>query len=223
MTQVLVLNLAYDIGVKQVSLHLILLCLFLLAPELRRLADFFIFDRPVAPSSLTPLFRTQRANRIALVVQIVFGVYLLALQADVNWVYWYAEGGGRPKSALYGIWNVEELLIDGQSRPHHQNDYDRQWRRIIFDATDTMVVQRPDDSFARYGVNIDPYAKTLALTKGQSRTWKSAFRFERASADQLTLDGEMDGYKIRARLQLVDFDTFRLLNSAFRWVRTADP
>jgi hypothetical protein len=29
----------------------------------------------------------------------------------------------------------------------------------------------------------------------------------------------MDGYKIQAQLQLAEFDTWRLLNSRFQWVR----
>jgi hypothetical protein len=33
----------------------------------------------------------------------------------------------------------------------------------------------------------------------------------------------MDGYKLRLRLRRVDLDTFRLLNSRFRWVRPPDP
>jgi hypothetical protein len=38
----------------------------------------------------------------------------------------------------------------------------------------------------------------------------------------LILEGEMDGYRIRAELQLLERDTFRLLNSGFRWVRPPD-
>ena len=148
---------------------------------------------------------------------------MLAIQADVNWVYWYAEGGGRTKSSLYGIWDVTELSIEGQNRSAILNDYDRRWRRVIFDSSGTMAFQRTDDSFAHYGVSVDERRNTLALTKGQSRKWKSAFSFQRPAQDQLILDGEMDGYKIQMRLQLVELDTLRLLNSGFRWVRPTDP
>ena len=33
----------------------------------------------------------------------------------------------------------------------------------------------------------------------------------------------MDGHMIRMDLQLVDLDTFRLINGGFRWVRPPDP
>jgi hypothetical protein len=57
------------------------------------------------------------------------------------------------------------------------------------------------------------------LTKGRSRNWGALFSYDRPVRDRLILDGEMDGYRIRAELRLVEPDTFRLLNTQFRWVR----
>src|SRR5580693_6185456 len=45
---------------------------------------------------------------------------------------WYTYGGARAKSPLYGIWNVDQISIDGQLRPPLLTDSDR-WRRAIFD------------------------------------------------------------------------------------------
>jgi len=224
MTQVFVLNMTYDIGVKQISFHLILLSLFLLAPEFPRLVNFFVLNRPAAPSAQPQLFSSARANRVALAAQMVFGLYLVGTYAYINWTYWYAAGDGRPRSPLYGIWNVNQLSIDGQAAgPPILNDYDRRWRRVIFDLPDAVAFQRVDDSFARYGASIDVYKETVALTKGNSKKWKANFTFQRPAGDQLVLDGDMDGHKIHAELQLADFDTFRLLNSRFRWVRPDEP
>jgi uncharacterized membrane protein YphA (DoxX/SURF4 family) len=223
MIQVFALNMTYDIGLKLISFHLIVLAAFLLAPDVPRLADLFVWNRPPGPSTQPELLRTRRANRIALVAQIAFGVYLLGVYGVINWGFWQRGGDGSPRSALYGIWDVEQLSVDGQVRPPQLNDYDRRWRRVILDAPDSVAFQRTDDSFARYGASIDPSAKTLALTKGASRSWKASFVFEQPSPDRLILDGQMDGYRIGAELRLVDFDRLRLLNSPFRWVRPHDP
>jgi hypothetical protein len=213
----------FDIGVKQISFHLILLAVFLLAPELRRLADFFVLQRPTAaPGDWTP-FHSDRSRRLALIGQAAFAVYLLGTYAYINWTYWAAAGGGSPRSPLYGIWNVEELTVDGETRPAGLNDYDRRWRRVIFDAPTVVAFQRIDDSFARYGASIDIYKNSIALTKGGSRNWKAAFTFEQPRPDRLILIGDMDGRRIHARLKLADRDTFRLLNSTFRWVRPEEP
>ena len=224
MAQILALNVSYDVGLKQISFHLILISLFLLAPDSARLADVFLLDRQPRPSLHVPLFRTPRANRRALAVQILFAVYLVGMFSRLALTSWFATGGpGSPKSALYGIWDVDQLSVDGQVRPPLFNDYDRRWRRVVFDAPDMVVFQRPDDSFAHYGASIDVDSHVIALRKGNSRSWNATFTFQRPNAEHLVLDGEMDRHTIHAELQRVDFDVFRLLNNGFRWVRPPDP
>ena len=223
MVQVLVLNMSYDFGLKLVSFYLILIALVILAPDLRRLGNVLLFDRPAAASTHPLLFATARANRTALVAQVVFGVYLLGVFANVGFGFWNEPGApGSPRSPLYGVWDITELAIDGEIRPSALNDYDRRWRRAIFDSPESVIFQRTDDSFASYGASIDMGSFSIALTKGNSRTWASAFTFERPADDRMVLEGEMDGYRIRMVLSRIGLDTFPLLNSPFRWVRPPD-
>ena len=221
--QVFVLNMSFDIGVKLVSFHLILLALALLAPDAPRLVDVFVRNRPPRASTEPPLVRTRRAGRAALAAQIAFGVYLLGMYGYINLTFWSVGGGGSPRSPLYGIWDVEQLSVDGQIRAPHLNDYDRRWRRVILDRPDSVVFQRTDDSFARYRASLGSDGRTLVLTRGTSHNWRAAFNVERPAPDRLIVDGRMDGHSIRGELRLVEFDTFRLLNSTFRWVRPHDP
>jgi len=224
MALVFTLNMSYDFGLKQISFHLIVMSLVLLAPDLRRLANVLLLDRSAGRSTERPLFQSARANRMASIAQVVFGLYLLGVFTNIAVGFWYEDGGpGSPKSALYGIWNVDELAVDGEVRSPAANDYDRRWKRVIFDSPRRIIFQRTDDSFATYGVSIDTAATRMSLTKGNSREWSAGFTFERPAEDQLVLEGRMDGYELRMRLSLVGRDTFRLLNSRFRWIRPPDP
>ena len=216
---VLSLNLTYDIGLKLTTIHLMLLTIYLLAPYSRRLVNFFIFDRAANAVAEPPLFKTARANRAAVVVQALVGGYLLVTLAYINVSFWYDKGGGSARSAMYGIWGVEQLSVDGEARPPVLNDYDRRWRRAIFDGPAKMTLQRTDDSFAHYNVSIDETANVIALTKPNSAVWRANFVFRRPSLERLLLVGEMDGHRIEAQLRLVEADTLPLLNSGFRWVR----
>lgn len=231
LVQVLLLNLTFDIGVKLVTTHLIVLSLILLAPAARQFlmwagsrskespaASKWVGSRGEEGPAADPTLFSNRAAA----AQIAFCIWLLGVQTWINWSFWEAGGGGRPKSVLYGIWNVEQLSVDGQVRPAELNDYDRRWRRVIFDAPNELVVQRTDDSFARYGVTIDSSSGTLALTKGNSRSWRSNLTFDRPGNDRMTVSGEIDGYRIEADLQRVDPSAFPLLNSSFRWIRPHD-
>jgi hypothetical protein len=224
MIQVFVLNMTYDFGLKQISFHYLLMFAFLLAPDARRLANVLVLNRRAEPSPALDLFSTPRANRIARVAQVGFGIYLIAMFTWVATRSYYAAGGpGEPRSALYGIWNIEEMSVDGERRPAVFNDYDRRWRRVIFDTPTVLVFQRTDDSFAHYEARVDTNTRTIALTKRNGGPWRASFTYDRPAADRLLLDGTMDGHTLRLQLRLVDFDTFRLLNSGFRWIRPPDP
>jgi hypothetical protein len=203
--------------VKLVSFHLILVTVILLAPDVPRLVAVLFQERP-------ELFRTPRARRAALVAQIVFGVYLLGMYTYTSRGWWYAEGGGGfPRSALYGVWTVDRLVVDGSARPAVLNDYDRRWRGSSSTPRARWLCSAQDDSFAHYRASVDPRAQTLALSKSSSQTWAAHFTFLRPAQDRLILEGEMDNHTIRVELQRLEFDTFRLLNSAFRWIRPPDP
>ena len=217
--QVFALNMTFDIGLKLISCHLMLLALFLLAPDLRRLADLLFWNRATAPRHDVPLARTARGQRIALAAQLVVGVSLLTMYTVANVRFWHVGGGGRPRSALYGIWNIEQMTVDEVTQPPLLNDYDRRWRRVIFDEPAAITFQRTDDSFARYNGSFDTSKKTFDIRKTGSRLWRAQFTYEQPAPDRLRLDGTMDGHRLELHLRQVNPDTVRLLNSHFRWVR----
>jgi uncharacterized membrane protein YphA (DoxX/SURF4 family) len=213
--EIFMLNMAYDVPVKLFSFHLILMALFLLAPDLPRFADFFLLDRAASPSKLPKLFFSHRANRVALVLQLVFGVCLIAANAYGSWRSWFMYGGGRAKSPLYGIWDVERMSIDGRERSPLVTDYGR-WRRAIFDFSTATAFQRMDNSIAYYGSTIDEKSHTVQINTGKA---KGKLTFQRPAPDRLILDGDMDNHKVNMQLHLFDRNKFLLVNRGFHWIQ----
>ena len=215
LTQVFALNMTYDVPVKLFSFHLILLSLFLLAPDLRRLAGFFFLNRTVAPTSQPQLFRTTRANRWVLAAQIVFGCFLLGANAYSASRNWYDFGGGRTKPALYGIWNVNECTIDG--KPSLTDSY--RWRRLVFDFPDRVTFQTMDDTFIHYNASLNTKDNTLVLTNPSDKNWKAALTFHRTAKDRMMLDGGFGEHRIHMQLALLDRNKFLLVNRGFHWIQ----
>jgi len=218
MTNVFMLNMTYDVPVKLFSFHMILLSSFLLAPELPRLANFFFRNRSASPSAQAQLFRTRRANRIAIAVQIVFGLFLLGMNTYGSLSARYVYGDKAPKPPLYGIWDVAQMSIDGQVRSPLLTDYGR-WRRVIFESPRYITSERMDDSFAYYATSINARDKTIVLTKSSDKKWKANFTYQRPAPNQLILDGQMDNHKIHMQLQLFDRKNFRLITRGFHWIQ----
>ena len=63
MSHVAMLNFSYDVPVKLFSMHLLAMALFLMAPDLKRLARMFVLNRPVDPVVFRPLTRWTWVNR----------------------------------------------------------------------------------------------------------------------------------------------------------------
>jgi hypothetical protein len=232
LANVFVIDMSYNVANKLEVFNFILLAVFLLAPELPRLANVLLLNRGALPSPQPRLFRTRRANRLAMAVQVFVAIYLMGATVYDAWENeWLVRQGIASKPALYGIWDVEQFSLDGQVRPPLLTDHDR-FRRVIFDsgiiwelniAADKGAVafQRPDDSFTYYRTSIDVRDKTLTLTDpGHDRKdWNAHFTFERPSADQLVLDGDMNKHKIHMQLHLLDRNKFELVSSGFHWVQ----
>jgi uncharacterized membrane protein YphA (DoxX/SURF4 family) len=220
MIQVDTLNLTYDVPVKLLVFHLILLFCFLLAPDVPRLVRFLLLRRTTSLSTQAQLFRSVRANRIAFAAQIIFGLWLVGVAGHYSWSAWNAIGGGRPLPALYGIWEVKQMSIDEQPRPPLLTDSAR-WRRAIFDYPGRMAFQRMDDTFTPYGASVNLPERTLALTKSGDKNWRASFTFQRPAGDQLILDGRMDNHQVHMELQLTDRNKFLLVSRGFHWTQEA--
>ncbi len=215
--QVFVLNMTYDVPVKLLSFHLILLCLLLLAPDARRLANLLLLDRPAAPSARPALGTTSGRRRLATIAQVGVGVLITTHASLSAMADWNRYGVGAPKPPLYGIWQVEEMKIDGVVRAPLITDPER-WRRTIFERRG-LVIQKMDGPLVFYQASVDASARTLDLTFGSKGPNLGHFRFGRHEGGQLSLDGELGFRKISARLRLLETSGFLLKGRGFHWVQ----
>lgn len=218
MIEVFALNMTYDVPVKLFSFHVILMAAFLLIPERRRFIQFCFGDCAVERPVTRRLFDRERANRIAFAVQILFGFALLGTALYSARQNWFKYGGGAPKSPLYGIWNVDEMRIDGLIRAPLLTDYGR-WRRVIFDYPQSMSFQRMDDSIAGFSAFFDPKRSTLALNRRGDSKWKGQLTVQRPSAGRMILDGRLGPHTTRLQLSLMDRNKFLLVNRGFHWIQ----
>jgi hypothetical protein len=216
LTNVVMLNLCYDVPVKLFSLHLLAMSAFLAIPELRRLADLLVLHRPVAPAADRPFFRRRRWQIAALVVEATLAVGFTAFFLHMGYAE-LKEFYDSSRSPLAGVWTVDDLKIDGRARDGQAAE-DLQWRRLVFDYPTVLSIQLSSDSRRRYGLKLDAAHKTLALTKRDDPNWKSALAYGRPAADRLTLDGTFDGHRIQASLHYGDRSKFLLVNRGFHWV-----
>jgi uncharacterized membrane protein YphA (DoxX/SURF4 family) len=215
--EIFTLNMTYDVPVKLFSFHLILFALVVLAPDTSRLFDFFIRNRPVNAAADRRVFRSRRAVRIGLTLELLFVAYLAGMNLVSARQAWTRFGGGAPKSPLYGVWNVQRLTLDGTAPPAVGEP--TVWRRVLFDQPGTIGVQHMDDTIVHLGASFVAGKPTLLLNKPNDKAWHAEFTYEELARDRLVLDGTMDQQAIHAELRLADPDTFLLRSRGFHWIQ----
>ena len=222
------LNMTYDIPVKLFALHLVVMSLVLLGPDMKRLLNLFVLNRPVGPSTARPLFNRVLLRRIAVGLQLVIAGYFLWSSYSGAAASYAQSGPTRPKPPLYGIWTIDRMTINGVERAALVTDYER-WRRILIQVPTAITFQRMDDTFSGVGVKLDGATKTFTLSRGGGPPLPGTtpappktvgtLKYEQPSPDRLTLDGELDGKKLRMEASAFDLQSFRLLQGRFRWVQ----
>jgi hypothetical protein len=215
MANVVMLNFCYDVTVKLHSSHLLALCLFVAAADVRRLVDFFVLGRTPRPAVFRPLFTTKwlRLAASALMTVLVLGFAGLSLRQQI--MVSQTLGQLAPKPPLHGIWNVREVVADGAVQPPLLTDR-RYWQRVIFDPgypdilPATLKVTRLDQVREVYFMKLDMEQRTIVLAKFDDPAWTATLTFSQPASDTLVLEGSLDGRQVRITLRHVDESRLRI-------------
>lgn len=227
MGQVFLLNMSFDVPVKILSLHLLLISAVLVAPQLQKLLDILVLERHSDPIQAPALFAGQRANRIAAAAQVGLGLWMVVGLGVQGWQSWAEYGAGRPKPELYGIWAVSEFRVDGRVLPPLTTDEFR-WSHVVFDEPGVITFQQMDGTLrsAPAELTADHIAVTTPLPPPDGKTAPvpdpAAFAdliFERPAPDRLELTGRLQGRPVNIELDAVDLSSFTLRNRGFHWVQ----
>jgi hypothetical protein len=227
LTNIVLLNFCYDVCVKINSVHYLVMCVALLLPDLRRLADVLVFHRPTTPAPAAPPL-ARRWMRIAGLVA-KYGVIVLV----VGTITWHAreEAPGHEKTTWFtGYWDVTTFERNGHDVPAVITDATR-WRRIKFevDDDDKILVRwhEMDDSYGDlYDVALDERAHTMTLTPDpreppEHPTGPIVFAYTRADAEHLGLAGKVGADALAVRFQRFEPQQMLLVTRGFHWISEA--
>jgi uncharacterized membrane protein YphA (DoxX/SURF4 family) len=218
---VVMMNLCYDVPVKLFSSTLLLMSLFLLAPDVRRLIDLFFLQRSAA-ARVDVLVLPRRWMRIARVV---------AKVAIIGFMLFGSIRGGRaearfsfaPKTFFDGIWEIEKVVRDGRELPQPAGD-PKTWHRVVVVNQWLNIRQMDSERVASYKSRQDEAHDTIELTpvdqNGDSPKDAKSYTLKatRADHDQITLAGATELGRLELTLRRIDTSKMLLPTRGFHWV-----
>ncbi len=247
MTQVVALNLAYDVSVKIWSMNLAALALVMLVPDLRRLMNVLVLNRSSEPADFRPLFSTARRNRLAFRIGMVCLVLTLGFRM-FGMLNGRGSAYGRTPTPLWGIHEVSSFSSNGVEMPPLTTDAAR-WRRVVIERSGLASIRFMDDSVKDYLSSVDSAAATVTFVPNPDETVTAAgatrlaydpnliqSRFEeamdagvaeafvmaysQARNGDLHLSGQWRDSGVEVQTTRVDESAFLLQTRGFRWVQS---
>ena len=217
MSQVLILNLCYDVPVKLYSFHLMFASFILILPELRRIIDFLVLNRPVSSRIESSFFESKLSNKIILGMQLLFGIYILAYHLKSNYKRYEADYNS-PLPPFYGIYTVDEFSDAGKSVPALESESAR-WKYIFFEKNRIFQIQSMDGEKQTFRVSVDSAKKLLNLTDYKYEN-EEIGRFSLSSAEpgKLILTGDFKGQRHVVQITRIEESRYKRVRS-FSWIQ----
>src|SRR5262249_7437272 len=178
MANIVMLDFSFDVPGKLYSAHLLLMCVFVMFPDLERLSNVLVLNRPTDSRRVARPLRKRWVSRGALALTLLFVGYALFSMVKSRLAGWRTYGGGAPQHVLYGIYDVEEFTQNGEVVPPLVSESKR-WRRIVFGKSGALGIRHMDDSTRSFRTTHDLDKRTMTVATGNQSGSESVFIWTR--------------------------------------------
>jgi hypothetical protein len=217
MTNVVAINYFYDVPVKLFSTHLVLVALFIAAPDLPRLVGLFGFNLPAAVRADRPFWlRSGRRRGWVMAAHLAFVVTITGFHISDNGRSARGYGYLREVSPVTGIFVVESFERDGVV-DRANADADR-WVRVGINAPSTATIQRATGVGIRMRLALDEKAGTLSIfDRGGAAPAEPQFHYTFEGDHVLRLEGTFEGAPVVVRMKRSP-DGALLTGRGYHWI-----
>ena len=210
---VMALNYFYDIPVKIVSTHLVLMMLFLLAKDIRRLALFFFSNTPTSlrldkrPIANRKIDIAINSLKILLIGYFVISGVYDCLEMEKQF------GSKAPRPELYGVYDIEYCTVNGDTLTHYKDP--RLWRTVAVSKNGSFSIQRMADNQSSFFQLREHESDVLTNLSDP----KESFVFDYTKYDGgFEFQYEWKGDTICGRMKKRAKKDIKLINRKFHWI-----
>jgi len=207
LSNVALLNYTFDVPVKQLSSNLLLAAMVLALPDLRRLLDVFVLNRPTEPVDLTfdiPrwLCRVRRFLKPVVIVVATSGPLVFSF---------FVHRRMHERPALFGFYEVAEFVRDGTPVAPILAEPER-WRSVVFGRPGAVSIRFMSDRIRVLDATVDTVAHRLTLSPRDNSRISGVLAYEQLPDSGLRILGKLVAYSVDVTLRRIDERTvFRLL------------
>jgi hypothetical protein len=219
LANVIAFNYCYDVHIKLLSSVLMVMTLFLLAKDSRRLINFFLFNKTIQPED-TPTFRFKEKSKNTILLTCKYGFILYVVFFDLygNFARAKQEGIGTQKPPLYGIYNVKTFIRNKDTIKPLTTDTTRWNKLIVSSVPHNASIMLMNDSMRYFVFNPDTVNKKIVMYAEKDTADKYAFDYSLPKPGVLTIRGKWHKDSLEIDFQQYDLNKFPLNHNSFHWI-----
>lgn len=213
---VMAVNYFYDVPVKILSTHLVLMTLFLLSKDIKRLSLFFFTN---ISSKLETIKRPamKKGVNIALnsfKVLVIGYVFIYGFMGALKSEKLY--GSKAPKPELYGVYEITDFVINGDTITNYKNE--KLWKSIVVQREGSMQIREFSNRKQYFGIEKDSLEDKLKLTSWSDDTKSFYFNYKKIDSTGLDFNFTFEGDTIYGSSKRLDEKDFLLTKRGFHWI-----
>ena len=219
MTNVMMLNYFYDVPVKILSTHIVVMAMFLITLDFRRLWNLFILNQSTNSRFLPDIFDNQNWMKIKNIIKwivvvgwLIYGAYE-TMEMNKKW------GQEAPKPPLHGLYEVGSFVQNGDTLPPLLTDSER-WHRLVVARNNYGIVYPMRGKKMWRTFKTDTINQLVELYAGQDTLNIDTLFYSKRASDSayLNLKGILLGDTVDITLKRKERNEFLLQNRGFHWV-----
>jgi hypothetical protein len=215
MSNVVMLNFCYHWPEKLDSTHLLLMSVFLLAPDLGRLANCLVLNRVALPARFEQFSDSKwvRIGRPVAKAMVIIYMAAMSIMISLN----LETKLTHPKAPFYGIYEVEEFIRNGQTVPPLATDRTR-WKTAVFEDTRKVLIKLMDDNYDYHPAQFDSSSSKITIHTGEKDNVENILTYSLPDVDHLVLQGQSGNDELWVRLKKLDESKIPLVSDKFKWI-----
>ncbi|MEO8712708.1 MAG: hypothetical protein ABI405_11320 [Parafilimonas sp.] len=218
LSNIVAMNFCFDVPVKIYSSILLLMAVFIAAPDMKRLINFFFRNKAVPAVNIQPKFPKRWMKITWISVKILLIASVVYLTISQVWTGYKSYGDdATQRTPLFGIYNVENFVKNNDTLPKLATDT-AQWKSINISFAGYATIKTMNDSTKGYSFTPDTAKKTIVIYSYSDTAHKSTLTYAWQDSAHLILHGKLKDDSVYIVMQKQDLKKLQLLSRGFHWI-----
>ena len=216
---IVVMDFCFNVPVRLLASHLLIMSIFLTAGDRKRLLNVFVLNKPVPAAVYEPLIDHRIWRKLLSLLLVVLAVCLLYSTITKGIDAERSFGRKAPRISLYGVYNTVYFLRNNDTIPALETDSLR-WKQLVIDGSSWNqwgVIHFSSDKRISYTLEADTVKDIISLQSKSDTTQKYLIHYSPAK-DQFLFKGIWNKDSIEVLMNKYDLNNYLLHKEKFEWI-----